>query len=548
MSSASQLKGDSLRRQLQASKAYAVKHNLQLDEDLHFQDLGVSAYHGEHAATGALSRFLQAIDAGQVAPGSYLLVESLDRLSRQRVGTAMSQFLSIVERGITIVTLSDGNEYKPGAADPMPLIQSLLIMSRAHEESLIKSQRLSAAWDNKRKLIEQRKLTSRCPGWLTLNADKSAFEIVEDRAQVVRQIFEMSGEGLGHYSICKRLNGQGILPFGRATRWGESAVEKVLVNRAVLGEFQPHRLQAGTRMPVGETLVSYFPAIITEELFFSVQAARRARRTGSGGRRGTNQSNLFTHIAKCARCGAALRMVNKGKSRKGGRYLRCSNSLLGAGCTSRAWKYDSFEAAFLWCCATLDESTLLIDEEHNKLAKAHQEKLNAERERLAAARLRRDKMFALLDTSDLGFIRDRLEECNREIRSLELGIYGFEAPLPFRQYNGSLADEISSLQDQNARNATDKRNRLSARLKEVVTSLRVATDGYFPDSEVRTGTGLPAFELILLGGFRRFVEVVPKDLAGSHSLFSLPHVGLMRMSGSGPSLAPEVAARLNRSG
>jgi len=42
-----QLKGDSLCRQLEASRAYAKQHGLVLDENL--RDIGVSAFKGKNA-------------------------------------------------------------------------------------------------------------------------------------------------------------------------------------------------------------------------------------------------------------------------------------------------------------------------------------------------------------------------------------------------------------------------------------------------------------------------------------------------------------------
>ena len=84
-STTEQLKGDSLRRQTQAARAYADTHGLDLDEALTFRDLGVSAFKGKNVAEGALGAFLQAVDAGRVPPGSWLLVENLDRLSRDKV-------------------------------------------------------------------------------------------------------------------------------------------------------------------------------------------------------------------------------------------------------------------------------------------------------------------------------------------------------------------------------------------------------------------------------------------------------------------------------
>ena len=76
MSTDNQLRGDSLRRQTEASEKYAAVNGLTLVRDFKLHDIGVSAFKGDNAATGALSKFLDAIHGGYVTKGSYLLVNS----------------------------------------------------------------------------------------------------------------------------------------------------------------------------------------------------------------------------------------------------------------------------------------------------------------------------------------------------------------------------------------------------------------------------------------------------------------------------------------
>src|ERR1051326_4411361 len=82
MSTEGQLRGDSLRRQVERSKQYAAEHGLDLDETVSFNDIGVSAFRGKNLKTGALSHFIEAVRSGKIARGSYLLVESLDQIGR----------------------------------------------------------------------------------------------------------------------------------------------------------------------------------------------------------------------------------------------------------------------------------------------------------------------------------------------------------------------------------------------------------------------------------------------------------------------------------
>src|SRR5262245_60527280 len=113
-----QSKGRSLERQIAAAKDYARNHDppLDLDESLTFQDLGVSAFRGRNIEEGALGAFLDAVKEGKVQKGSYLLVESLDRVSRQAARRAANTIGEIVDAGITVVDLSDNErEYSADA-------------------------------------------------------------------------------------------------------------------------------------------------------------------------------------------------------------------------------------------------------------------------------------------------------------------------------------------------------------------------------------------------------------------------------------------------
>lgn len=59
----------------------------------------MSAYDRSNVVRGALGGFLEAVNRGRIEPGSYLLVESLDRLFRAQVLEALKVFISILEKG-----------------------------------------------------------------------------------------------------------------------------------------------------------------------------------------------------------------------------------------------------------------------------------------------------------------------------------------------------------------------------------------------------------------------------------------------------------------
>ncbi|EQB7676596.1 recombinase family protein, partial [Escherichia coli] len=143
-----QIKGDSIRRQSKLVTDWLSKNpDYFLDESLSFKDLGKSAFSGKHLRAG-LGDFLTAIKEGLVKAGDTLLIESLDRLSRQDVDQASELLRGILRSGVDVVTLSDGEHYTAESLkDPLSLIKSILIMQRAYEESLRKSERVAAAWN-----------------------------------------------------------------------------------------------------------------------------------------------------------------------------------------------------------------------------------------------------------------------------------------------------------------------------------------------------------------------------------------------------------------
>jgi DNA invertase Pin-like site-specific DNA recombinase len=257
MSTDTQLKGDSLRRQSELSRKYAAENGLELVENFNLNDIGVSAFRGDNVTEGNLGKFISAVEAGEIAKGSYLLVESLDRISRQRIGAAMTLFQRITAAGISIVTLTDGQIYRANEDDMAQMIVSVVIMSRAYEESETKSKRLSAAWENKRKNISKKVLTSKCPAWLEVKEDRSGYVQISSRVKIVKDIFHLAANGHGSHLITRKLNANKVKPFGKTNGWVESYVTKILGNIAVLGEFQPHRKVGGKRQPVGNLIVDY---------------------------------------------------------------------------------------------------------------------------------------------------------------------------------------------------------------------------------------------------------------------------------------------------
>jgi len=353
-----QRKGDSYRRQIQLSEDYAEKNGFEIDDSLRFEDTGVSAFKGIHRTKGALKNFLDLIEKDKIFYDSILLVESLDRLSREQVLDALNLFASIIQAGVKVVSLSDGMEYDKASinANFGQLLMSIVIMSRAHEESSIKSKRLIETWKEKRKHINQKKLTARAPAWLNLSKDRKEFIKIPERCQIIEEIFEMKLQGQGAELIARKLNQrQGI--WSCKNGWRKSYIVKILKNKTTIGEFQSHRIEDGKRQPVGEPIKDYFPRVISDNIFYQVQDLI-AQNTYFGGRTG-KVSNLFTGLIKCGYCGSSMQYINKGR----GNYLVCDKAKRKIGCHYYSANYLEIESLLLRHCKELDANSILPDKE-----------------------------------------------------------------------------------------------------------------------------------------------------------------------------------------
>lgn len=467
-----QARGDSLRRQIEAAEAWCRERGLTLDDSL--RDLGISAYYGTNRTTGALRRFLDLVESGRIERGSYLVVESLDRLSRETVMDAATRLLDLIRAGIIVVTLSDGQEYSAERLrhDWTPLIISLVVMSRAHEESRIKSERVGKAWRRKKEAArsEKKPLTRRCPEWLEL-VDGRYVER-PDRVAIVRRIFRETIEGAGRREIVRRLNAEGIPPLRGHNGWQISSIAKIIQSRTVLGEYQPHSgtHKARNRKPEGDPIPGYYPAIIGEETFWRAQAAVQGRRQGAAGRKGA-VVHLVQGLGRCGACGSPMHILNKGRPPKGGIYLCCSNNIRNAGCSNaRRWRVETLERSLLTGLGYLEvEAFASLDVETPKVA----EKVAALQAQLADAEARRKRLLALAETGD-DAAAERFAAVAAEVRTTKKALEAAEAEASKVASDPGLVQRLTDaavLSRQIEDGDPERRRELRIRLSELLRSL-----------------------------------------------------------------------------
>ena len=362
-SSKKQQKGESFRRQAEFAIEVCRENGWVLDESLTLNDLGVSAFRGANAKVGALGEFLEAIRIGRVLRGSVLIIESIDRLSRNKVGEALQLFISILNSGVSIVTREPRRIYTQDSInDIAALLEPIIYMSRAHEESATKSFRLRDVWAKKKERAAAcYPMTRMAPRWLELT--EKGFRLIPERAKTVRTIFRLSRGGLGVQRILRELLSRPdkYPPFGDSGRWRDSYVLQILTNKAVIGEFQPGmRDEAGRKVPCGPPIKNYFPAVVSEDEFYEVQAGMKARYRAAG-RPGEHETNLFTGIVYHAvdRTRMSVHTFRQA-TRRGGEtqpYRYITSGAVAAGATRRgngmSFPYPPFEQAVLQALSEL---------------------------------------------------------------------------------------------------------------------------------------------------------------------------------------------------
>jgi DNA invertase Pin-like site-specific DNA recombinase len=348
--------GDSGGRQARMAQEYLSRHpELELDDLLRFADEGISGFRGKNSDTGALGSFRRAVEDGNIPKGSYLLVENLDRISRQSHRKAARVLEDICEAGIAVVLLSRDKVITHALLedDPWAFIEVLLDFKRAHDESLVKSQRIRQSWIGRieRAKAGGRKVTAAGPAWLTLDKKSGVFLPIPERVKIVKRIYQETLKGVGKHRIAIELNQEGIPVFGRGKHWHDSYIQKILASPGVVGTYVPHTDEEvngkTVRTPL-KAIKGYYPRVISDDLFARVQAFLAS---GASSRRGRHANgvvqNLFAGLCRCGRCDDTVTLTNKGKPPKGARYLVCTRAKSGAGCTYQAVRYDRIEKAFI---------------------------------------------------------------------------------------------------------------------------------------------------------------------------------------------------------
>ncbi|EDA3265539.1 recombinase family protein [Salmonella enterica subsp. enterica serovar Bovismorbificans] len=319
-SSMRQSDGSSFERQIRMAKEIADKHGLELVND--YQDLGVSAFKGANSKTGALSRFLDEI--GKSVPvGSWLFIENLDRLSRQDIISAQELFLSIIRRGITIVTGMDNKIYSLDTvtANPMDLMFSILLFIRGNEESQTKRTRTnSSALLKIRAHINDPKSPAVAIEEIGKNmwwTDTSTGYVLPHPVYfpIVQKIVSMKRDGHSTGEVLDYLNEHHEPPPATSNKkhghWSKAMVSRLFQTKALMG------IKTITVDGVEYELKDYYPRVMSDSDFYFLKQ-NVAKKAWSYGTTSEKVIPLLSGIGvlRCAHCGATMVKMSAANGKK----------------------------------------------------------------------------------------------------------------------------------------------------------------------------------------------------------------------------------------
>lgn len=337
---------DSVDRQMASIQAITKQQGIELRTENIFSDTGISGFDGSNKNKGKLKDLIDLIISQKIQDGDFVFVESIDRLSRQKMRLSKDLVYTILDRGVTLVTTIDGQMYSRAKDGMEQDIMLSVIAQRAHEESKTKSVRRKSAWNRAKKLADEEKEIfngHNPPYGISFNKEESRFEIVEEEAQEIRDIFE-SLKYVGVSLTIKKVN-----EYSKR-KWTNRNIKHLLDTKYVLGSYMAQRRDENKKKVFERYIENYYPQIVSFELFNEAVASmkNRAHRKHYGNQT-VGSLNIFRHSIKCSNCNASM-LFEKQTNPKGVvyPYFQCfTRKELKNGCDQPRFRFDLAFGVFL---------------------------------------------------------------------------------------------------------------------------------------------------------------------------------------------------------
>ena len=131
--------------------------------------------------------------------------------------------------------------------------------------------------------------------------ERPTLEVDPATAPVVKEIFESSLRGNGLKEICRELNERGVT--NRGNRWYKGGLHYVLTNEAYTGAAVWGRTSKGEKDADPVRVEGAWPALVSKDLFESVQQAMRERAPKAQRPGRVGSKFLLSGLLRCGVCG-----------------------------------------------------------------------------------------------------------------------------------------------------------------------------------------------------------------------------------------------------
>lgn len=495
-SSKRQEKGDSYERQRDDCRAYAEAKGWTVVEEV--EDLGRSAWTGDNLNGGRLGELASRVRAGEVDPGTIILVEKLDRLSRQQPRKTQRWMEDMADAGIEFATIMPNKHYTRSSFDGSNVIDVLEVLlgaKAANDYSEHLSDRVNSAWIKKINRVDDPLITRKVPGWITVTEDGE--RVCNHHAATVVRIYQLAADGLGCRAINKRLNDDKVPTWGRTTTWDQSNVRFILTSPAAEGDYLSGGTNPGRVKNAGVFHPGYYERAVPADLVAKAREKMAGRKL-TGGRESGKAVNLFSGLILCDHCGS--RMYLRTLPNKS-RVYQCSDANQRRGCPhNETFRYDAFEAAALDVVLTR-----ALDDRHFKrpddsLSLVHQ--VAAQKKAIADAETLAGSAYAIyLKHPDNPMAEARFEELSAALKTAKASLGPLEEALAKARGWVSPAEHARRVMEiRDAIASPDKVTREAARLKVMDALKGVVAEVRCNAVDTQRGEPERTFSLTLVGG------------------------------------------------
>ncbi len=387
----------SIAAQLRALRDYAEKNNYAI----------VREYIDE-AESGRVAdrpQFRRMIDEGSRtnAPFEVILVWKFSRFTRKREHAVAFKSM-LRKKGIRVVSITEHADDTPTGKLMEAIIESVdEFYSENLAQEVVRGMREAASrgfWVAPQAPYGYRKVHV-----LDGAKKRPKLELDPPADAVVRRIFRMVLKGSSVLDVTKTLNAEGIAsPDGK--RWTKTSIHRLLGNEAYTGTLVWGAVAKDNAPPV--RVESAFTAIVSQQEFRRAARMMRSRAPMITHPRRTASPYLLSGLLTCETCGKALTAAEA----KSGRYTYyVCQSLLKHGrrtCSTPRLNAKHFEQLIIDQIREhiLTESNMrdlvrLVNEEMDTVIKEQRERVEAAEEELADIRRRMDRLWHLVESTDL---------------------------------------------------------------------------------------------------------------------------------------------------